>query len=471
MSTSPEVVGPDDAAPTIVVPLLNCLCQTRTATIAVQYFLSGWRYSRGLGASVMKIVFANRYFYPDQSATSRMVSGLAFALRRRGFEVTAIASRTLHDQANVALPAEETAGGLSVKRLWATRFGRSNILGRMIDYLTFHISAFFWCLWNLREDDICVVCTDPPLLSVTTALPIRWRRAKMVNWVMDLFPEVAMELGMLSNKSLAGALSRVTRNWSVRKSAMIACPTATMASYLTEHGMERDRVFVMHHWSDGEEIYPISPADNRLRTRWGLQDKFVVGYSGNFGRAHDFSTLLEAAVLLSNHEDIQFLLIGGGQQRAHVEEVVRNRELKNVIFKPLQPSEHLAESLSTADAHIVSLIPRLEHCIVPSKFYGVLAAGRPTLFIGDSNGEVARVVASADCGAAVKIGEGQRLANFIIQMKDSPDRRAQMGLNARRVLDTVFSRENAVGAWSDVMHKFKQKSAISSESSVYGPAE
>lgn len=252
---------------------------------------------------------------------------------------------------------------------------------------------------------------------------------------------------------------------------MIVCPTATMASYLTEHGLENDRVSVMHHWSDGEEIYPVPPTANSLRTRWGLQDKFVVGYSGNFGRAHDFSTLLEAAVLLSDDEDIQFLLIGGGQQRAHVEEIVRNRDLKNVIFKPLQPAQNIAESLSAADAHIVSLIPRLEHCIVPSKFYGVLAAGRPTLFVGDSKGEVARVVASADCGAAVKIGEGQRLADFIVEMKDSPDRRAQMGLNARRVLDTVFSRENAVNAWADVMHKFRQQSAVASQSSVYGPAE
>lgn len=419
----------------------------------------------------MKIVFANRYFLPDQSATSRMVSGLAFALKRRGFEVSAIASRTLHDHPNVTLTADETIAGLDVKRLWATRFGRTNILGRAIDYLTFHISAFFWCLWNLKKDDICVVCTDPPLLSVTTTLPILWRRARMVNWVMDLFPEVAVELHVLSNKSLAGTLSKTLRNWSMRRAEMIVCPTAAMAAYLTDQNIGDDRIFVMHHWSDGDEIYPVDPAVNNLRSRWGLQDKFVVGYSGNFGRAHDFSTLLEAAVLLNDHENIQFLLIGGGQQRAHVEEVVRNRDLKNVIFKPLQSPENIAESLSAADAHIVSLIPQLEHCIVPSKFYGVLAAGRPTLFVGDSNGEVARVVASADCGATVKIGEGRRLADFIIQMRDAPDRRAQMGRNARFVLDTLFSRGNAVSAWSDVMYKFKQQSVVASDSSVYGPAE
>lgn len=419
----------------------------------------------------MKIVFANRYFSPDQSATSRMVSGLAFALRRRGFDVTAIASCTMHDNPATELAAQEMIGGVSVSRLWATRFGRSNILGRAIDYLTFHISAFFWCLANLEKGDIFVVCTDPPLLSVTTALPVRWCGARMVNWVMDLFPEVAMELGMLSEKGIAGRMSRAARNWSMRNSELIVCPTSTMASYLVKHGLNDDQVCVMHHWSDGEEIYPVEPAANNLRIRWGLQDKFVVGYSGNFGRAHDFSTLIEAAVHLSGNDDIQFLLIGGGQQRAHVEEVVRNRDLKNILFKPLQPSEHIAESLCAADAHIVSLIPRLEHCIVPSKFYGILAAGRPTLFVGDSNGEVARVVASADCGAAVKIGEGEKLADQILKMMEKPARRAEMGINARHTLDTVFSRERAVSAWSDLMHKFRQKSAVTSQSSVYGPAE
>jgi colanic acid biosynthesis glycosyl transferase WcaI len=140
----------------------------------------------------MKIVFANCYVFPDQSVTSRKGSGLAFPLARRGFEVTAIASRTLHDHSNAAQPAREMVAGLNIKRLWAMRFGRKNIFGIAIDYLIFHISAFLWCLWNLRSGDIYVVCTDPPLLSVTTALPICWRRERMVNWFMDLFPEVVI---------------------------------------------------------------------------------------------------------------------------------------------------------------------------------------------------------------------------------------------------------------------------------------
>src|SRR5690606_3131947 len=108
-------------------------------------------------------------------------------------------------------------------------------------------------------------------------------------------------------------------------------------------------------------------------------DAFVVGYSGNFGRAHEFATLLDAAEELLRAPDIRFLMIGEGQQRGFVEAEARRRGLTNILFKPFQPSEMLSESLGVSDVHIVSLLPSLEHCIVPSKFYGVLAAGRPTI--------------------------------------------------------------------------------------------
>src|SRR5262249_24761915 len=127
--------------------------------------------------------------------------------------------------------------------------------------------------------------------------------------------------------------------------------------------------------------------------------------------------------------------------------------------------------LSTADAHIVSLIPRLEHCIVPSKFYGVLAAGRPTLFVGDRNGEVARVVATTDCGASVQIGEGRKLADTILEHEEATYRSTQMGKNDRHVLDTVYSRETAVRACTDLMTNFQTASTLTSDYPAYRTAQ
>ncbi len=398
----------------------------------------------------MRIIFANRYFFPDQSATSRMVSSLAFSLARAGFEVGVVTSRALHDDREVRLPAQETINGVKVWRIGGSNFGRYRTIGRAMDYLTFHTAALFWWLRHLRQGDVCVICTDPPLLSVSSALPIRLKGARMVNWILDLFPEAAVELEMISARGVPARLSMAMRDKSIRRSALIACPSDSMAGYLRKRALPANAIATVHLWSDCNEIHPVAPQENHLRQQWGLDGVFVVGYSGNFGRAHEFSTMLEAAARLRHRDDIRFLLIGGGQQRPAVEEAVRSRGLANVILKPLQPADQVAESLSVADAHIVSLLPNLEHCVMPSKFYGVMAAGRPTLFVGDKDGEVAQVINRSNCGATIAIGDGRTLAETILEWRTSPERCSDMGRSARRFAEKEFSRDRAVERWCEI---------------------
>ena len=311
----------------------------------------------------MRVVLANRYFYPDQSATSRMVTSLAHQLVAEGIETIVLASRSYHEKGKSRLPARETISGINVHRLSTSGFGRNTLLGRAIDYATFHLAAATWFATHARKDDICVVCTDPPLLSVSTILPIRLRRAHLVNWVMDLFPETAIELGLIKDKTLPGKLSLLLRNWSMRQSALTICPIDRMARFLSAQGISADNLAVVHHWADKDEILPVDPQQNPLRHAWGLGDKFVIGYSGNFGRAHDFQTVLDAAEQLKANPDLVFLMIGEGQQRRYVEDEARRRGLSNIVMKPFQPVEQLSESLGAADVHLVSLKrTRTLHC-------------------------------------------------------------------------------------------------------------
>ncbi len=397
----------------------------------------------------MRMIFLNRYGFPDQSATSRMISSIATSLAQRGMNVTVVASREIHNHPGSVLPATETVRGVKIRRLASIRFGRHNLLRRSLDYLLFQALAFAWLLRNVGDTDIVVVCTDPPLLSVTSSIAIRLKSACMVNWIMDLFPETAIELGFFRKRAgwLAPWLT-LARNWSLRAPGIIVCPTEKMAEFLFTQGFAKKRIRILHHWSDGEEIYPVSPKDNSLRKTWGLQDVFVVGYSGNFGRAHEFGTMLASAKRLEHRPDIRFLLIGGGHQHAAVKTAVQDLGLQNVIFKPLQPVENLAESLSVADVHLVSLLPELEHCIIPSKFYGILAAGRPTIFVGDPDGEVPRVLRTKGCGSNVEIGETDKLSGIIERLCDDPDTMKAMGDAARRLLCADYSREKAVDAWA-----------------------
>jgi glycosyltransferase involved in cell wall biosynthesis len=393
------------------------------------------------------IIFANRYFHPDQSATSRMVSSLAFALAREGQPVTVLTSRQYHDRSAGRLLADETVDGVRIHRLATPGFGRRHLLGRALDYLGYHLLAALWLLAHARRGDICIVCTDPPLLSVSVALPLRLRGAKLVNWLMDLFPEVAIDLGLVRRRGFAAGLTLALRDWSLRHAAANACPMDAMARYLAGRGIAAEKLALTHHWSDGDEIYPVARADNPLRRAWHYGREFVVGYSGNFGRAHDFSTILDAAERLRDRDDIAFLFIGDGQQRPLVEAEAARRGLKRVAFKPLQPRELLAESLSVADLHLISLQPILDRSIVPSKLYGVLAAGRPGLFIGAADSEVARVLDAGDCGLSVRIGEGEELARTIADLAAAPEVVARMGANARATYEAQYTRERGVATW------------------------
>ncbi|RYE64609.1 MAG: glycosyltransferase, partial [Oxalobacteraceae bacterium] len=199
--------------------------------------------------------------------------------------------------------------------------------------------------------------------------------------------------------------------------------------------------------ADSNEIRPVERSANTLRRTWGLHESFVVGYSGNFGRAHEFGTMLGAAASLLPENDIRFLLVGSGHHHGAVTAVVAGHKLHNVLLRPLQQIGNLAESLSASDVHLVSLLPQLEHCIVPSKFYGILAAGRPTIFIGDADGEVARLIARSGCGMHVPIGAVDELAAAIRHLRDRPDIRVEMGEKARQLLLSEYSHEKAVDAW------------------------
>lgn len=405
----------------------------------------------------MRIVLANRYYYPDQSATSRMVTSLASELVRQGIETVVLTSRSFHDKRSDMLPLRALIDGVDVHRIKTSRFGREKLLGRAADYATFHLAAAGWFAAHARKDDICVVCTDPPLLAVSVALPIRLRRARLVNWVMDLFPETAIELGLMKRGSISGRLALALRNWSMRQSTLTICPIERMSRYLSEGIIRSENLTVAHHWADKDEISPVRPKENRLRKIWGLNDKFVVGYSGNFGRAHEFVTVLDAAERLKHLAGIRFLMIGEGQQRGFVESEIKRRGLENVIMKPFQPVEQLSESLGSADVHLVSLKPSLEHCIVPSKFYGVLAAARPTLFIGDIEGEIGKIVNDFNCGIAMRPGDVEALVDAIIHLSQSTLTCTTMGNNARYLMETAYSREYGTAVWQSKIDGFERK--------------
>lgn len=371
-----------------------------------------------------RLLFVNRYFHPDHSATSQMLSDLAFHLAGRGSRVEVVTGRQRYDDAAAKLPSRETVKGVAVRRVWSTRFGRGFLPGRAVDYATFYVSAFFTLLRRAGRGSTIVALTDPPLISVVAALAAMLRRATLINWTQDLFPDVAEALGMSALRRLRGA-----RDWSLRRAKTNVALAESMAERLPN-------AVVIHNWADAA-LHPVDvPHLN-----------FVIGYSGNLGRAHDGRTMLAAMQALRNDETIEFTITGSGAQA----EAIRAEHLPNVRFAGYAPREQLSESLSSADAHLVTLRPELEGLIVPSKFYGVLAVARPVLFVGAADGALARIIEANACGFVIAPHDSEDLVRRIRELANDRQKARAMGLRGRRVYEERFAPHIAFASWERIL--------------------
>jgi colanic acid biosynthesis glycosyl transferase WcaI len=394
-----------------------------------------------------RVIFTNRFFFPDHSATSQILSDLAFHLSGAGWEVRVITSTQLYEDPRAALPDYEVIRNVHVHRISSTQFGRAALPGRAIDYL-----SFYWAVWHrlltiAQQGDILVAKTDPPLVSVVAMAAARRKGARLINWLQDIYPELAMELGVPFFRGPVASGLAALRNRSFQFAEATVVVGDLMGQKVEALGTPRARIHVIPNWCNDEEIKPLA-TDNPLRQTWGLQKKFVVGYSGNLGRAHEFGTVLAASERLANDPRILFLMIGGGKRFDELARIVKERHLEKLFqFVPYQERQVLRYSLGAPDVHWISLNPALEGLIVPSKIYGVAAAGKPIIVIAAKDGELAQLVQEYACGVVIAPGDANALAGTLLRLSSDPKTLAEMGIRAREMLEARFTRKEGLERW------------------------
>jgi colanic acid biosynthesis glycosyl transferase WcaI len=406
------------------------------------------------GAGTKRVIFINRFFFPDHSATSQILTDLAFHLAGGEIDVRVVTSRQRYDDPHAHLPEAESIGGVAIRRISTTRFGRAALIGRGFDYLSFYASAYRSVLAFAQPGDVLVAKTDPPLLCIAAMQAAKRRGLHLVNWLQDLYPELAAQLSVPFVKGPLGRAFFKLRDAALRAADANVVVGEGMAEMVRKRGIAPDRIRVIPNWCDDEEIQPIPCLDNPLRRQWGLADHFVVGYSGNLGRGHEFETVLSAAERMRDDQSLCFLFIGGGKKFTELAHSVRERGLDHLFrFLPYQERSSLKLSLGAADVHLISLMPELEGLIVPSKLYGIAAAGRPIIAVTAQDGEVARLVRRHDCGVVVEPGEGELLAGVLRRLCADPGRLAEMGHRARVMLDAHFTRRYALARWQSLLEQ------------------
>lgn len=412
----------------------------------------------GLGNG--RVFIVNRYFYPDESATSQIATDLALYLAGKGLAVVGVASRSLYDDPATLLAAQETIGGVHIDRITTTRFGRAKLIGRAIDYLSFYLSIFVYLSRQLRAGDIVICKTDPPMLSVIGALAASLRGATLINWLQDIYPEIAVRLGVMRLPDSIVAILRAARNQSLKSAAMNIVIGDRMRRHLVGEGIDEARIRTIPNWSR-EAVQPLTDALPALRREWGFtQDELIFGYSGNLGRGHDYQIVLDAAVALTAHPRIRFLMVGGGAAMAECQQQVDRLGLANVQFRPYQDVERLAETLSVPDIHWLTLKPALEGLLLPSKLYGIAAVGRPFIVIGALDGEQAVLARKWDAGFAVTPDDTAGLVALLHRIDGDRALLRAKGENARTMLQS-FSAATSLVLWTDVLTDIVRRRSIS----------
>ena len=391
-----------------------------------------------------RLILVNRVYWPSTAATAQLLTDLAEGLvpRLRDWTVHVIAAGegSTHQQ------------GVTIHRTGGSdRHG--GLLSRLANYGRFRREARRQLVALVQPGDVVVLMTDPPMLGAAlTGLAVQ-RGASVIHWIQDIYPEiVTAHVGAFAALPLRLLRARRDASWRAAR----ACVTLgeDMAQLLRERQVPADRIIVVPNWAPRELHEPVAPAAIAARrTAWGVGDKFVIAYSGNLGRVHEFAAVLAAAELLKAQRDIVFLFIGTGARFEQIRAAATARGLDNVRLLPPAPRAELPAALAAADVQLVTLKPAFGRLVYPSKLAGVLAAARPVLFVGPPEGEIARLLAREQCGAAVGPGDGARLAGLINEWRADPAGCAQLSRQARAAYERHFTFGAALNAWERILQQ------------------
>ena len=399
----------------------------------------------------MRICLISEYFYPDSGGgTGTVLSNLTRHLKDSygDVEIDVITSRHLYRAAPGAqqnLTSRENWDGIGIERLSTPRPHATNIKKRLMANLRFSWAALRAVIGRHRYD-LVLVSTAPPTAPMTAKALLGMTKTPYAYIVYDLFPDVAVALGVLEADSRpAQALYKAQRGWlhSAHRTVVLG---RCMADHLVQtYQLPRHRIEVIAVGADSRQVEP-KPRETQFRAANNLED-FVVLWAGNFGHHQNFDAILDAAVnLKQSGRRVTFVFVGDGAKREYIANRIRDENIGNARMFPFVPVAQFSDMLASADVSLVALEPGAEGLGVPSKFYNILASGRPTVALVAPGSEVARVLEENECGVRVD-QDGAQLARVIGEFADDPARVVRMGANARRACEERYSM-------SQVAHQF-----------------
>lgn len=391
-----------------------------------------------------RILVLNQYYWPGVEATAQLLAQLCEALAR-DYDVTVVTGH-LHGH---ELPDEEQRNGVRIIRVRSTTYERSQLHHRAANYGSYLGESVRAALRGERPD--LVLCmTDPPVVGDIGLVVARRFDVPLLVISQDVFPEIAERVKRLEHPLVLGALRKLVGLY-LRRADRVVAIGETMKLRLVHKGAREGRIEVIPNWVDTSEIKP-QPRRNAWSRKRGLDDELVVMHSGNIGHAQDLDTLVRAATFLRDLDRLRIMVIGFGARHGELTRLAQRLEVTRMVhFLDYQPREQLPLSLATGDLHYVGLARGLSGFVVPSRLYGILAAGRPVLVSADADSEIVRIVEEVGCGIVVPPGRPELVASVIRDVAEGRLSLVGMGDLGRAWVEREADREVAFDRYRRVV--------------------
>jgi len=376
----------------------------------------------------MHILVINQFFWPDAAPTGQLLTDVIRGVDPDIHFVTVLCGSSNYAAEDKIAPPPR----VKIVRSGWIPFSRGRI-GRILSYAAFFAGALVRGIAEPKPA-LVLTLTTPPLISLLGTLLKILRGSRHIIWEMDLYPDIAVDLNVLNPRSVVTRLIGAVADFSRKRADGIIALGDDMKERLVARGIPAHKILVAENWADGNEIVSAPFKEGPL----------VVLYSGNFGLAHEEYTITEAIRQLRDDRRLSFVFSGGGERRKGLEEFCRVEDIATAEFRPYARRSDLGPSLAEGHVGLVTQMPRTVGAVVPSKVYGIMAAGRPVLYVGPRGSTPACIVEQHGCGWRIEPGDKAGMVRLLKRLEQDRSLVREAGARARDAFEKYYDKSIGV---------------------------
>ena len=404
-----------------------------------------------------KLLIYAHYFYPDVASTGQILTELTEGMRDT-FDITVICvvpsySGTVEEKYKTKRMYIEEYKGMKVIRVRVPEFQKSNKISRIKNLVAYFLNALL-ATFKIEKQDYIFTISQPPILGGVLGVLGKWiKGGRLIYNIQDFNPEQTMAVGYSKNKLLLNAVMAVDK-FSCKVSDKVIVVGRDMQETLKNRFNNKkvpQNIFI-NNWINEKDIYPLEqnhPKIISFKEKYNLNDKFIIMYSGNIGLYYDWENIIKVIGKFKDREDVVFAFVGDGTVKDKVEAYVNENNLNNVTFIPYQDKADLIYSLNAADIHWVVNAKGIKGVSVPSKLYGVMAAGKPVLGVLDEGSEARLIVEECNCGVCIEPGNYKEISNNIEYILNNKEEIRALGSNGRQYLESNLTKEVSINKYKE----------------------